>query len=316
MDAQLVNFYGVTEVSIDSTSYTCPPVQEIDFVRSGVPNYNTQIYVLDAWMQPLPFGARGEIYIGGDSVTRGYLRRPGKTAENFVPDPFRGDGSRLYRTGDLAQLLPDGNLKFLGRNDHQVKIRGIRVELLEIAAEIEAFEGVREAIVVSTGSGAEQGIVAYVTTDEDGINMGELRTALLNTMPIYMVPHSFVALDEFPINSNGKVDRSKLPSPKSRHSMSGRLPVGTTEEAIASIWRRHLGVQQVAADADFFSVGGNSLLAALVIADIREHFSTDLSLREWLDASTIEKLAMAIDRKKDGSIVQAAMNEVLDEFGM
>lgn len=316
MDAQLVNFYGVTEVSIDSTSYTCPPAQEIDFVRSGVPNYNTQIYVLDAWMQPLPFGARGEIYIGGDSVTRGYLRRPGKTAENFVPDPFRGDGSRLYRTGDLAQLLPDGNLKFLGRNDHQVKIRGIRVELLEIAAEIEAFEGVREAIVVSTGSGAEQGIVAYVTTDEDGINMGELRTALLNTMPIYMVPHSFVALDEFPINSNGKVDRSKLPSPKSRHSMSGRLPVGTTEEAIASIWRRHLGVQQVAADADFFSVGGNSLLAALVIADIREHFSTDLSLREWLDASTIEKLAMAIDRKKDGSIVQAAMNEVLDEFGM
>ncbi len=313
LDADLINLYGVTEVSIDSTYYVCPRTDDLPFVRSGTPISNTRTYVLDESLQPVPFGARGEVFIAGDSVTRGYLGRPGLTAYRFVPDPFRGQGARMYRTGDVAQLLPDGHLRFLGRVDHQVKLRGIRVELLEVAAEFNAFPAVRESLIVPFGEGADRGLVAYVIP-EDGaaIDVVELRAFLAGRMPPYMVPNAIILLDGFPLNSNGKVDRAALPDPAREFSKrrSGRAPSGPVEQQIAEIWRRLLGLETVGADEEFFSIGGNSLLATQVIAEVRRTFRTRLSLREWLEANTIAQLARAIERQGQQD---ALANQVLDE---
>src|SRR6266545_1976315 len=222
LDADLINLYGVTEVSIDSTYYVCPRTDDLPFVRSGTPISNTRTYVLDESLQPVPFGARGAVFIAGDSVTRGYLGRPGLTAYRFVPDPFRGQGARMYRTGDVAQLLPDGHLRFLGRVDPQEKLRGIRVGLLEVAAEINALPAGRESLIVPFGEGADRGLVAYVIP-EDGaaIDVVELRAFLAGRMPPYMVPNAIILLDGFPLNSNGKVDRAALPDPALVARMAG-----------------------------------------------------------------------------------------------
>lgn len=314
IDGDLINLYGVTEVSIDSTYYICPRTDDdLPFVRSGVPLSNTQTYVLDESLQPVPFGARGEVFIAGDSVTRGYLGRPGLTADRFVPDPFKGHASRMYRTGDIAQLLPDGYLRFLGRADHQVKIRGIRIELLEVAAEFNAFPAVRESLVIPFGDGAERGLVAYVIPEEGmTIDAAKLRSFVADQMPPYMVPNAIIVLDEFPLNSNGKVDRVALPDPAREFSSrkSGRAPSGPVEEQIAEIWRRLLDLDTVGAEEEFFSVGGNSLLATQVIAEVRRTFRTQLSLREWLEASTIAQLADAIGRQGERD---ALVNQLLDE---
>lgn len=299
LDADLINLYGVTEVSIDSTYYVCPRTDDVPFVRSGTPLSNTRTYVLDENLRPVPFGARGEVFIAGDSVTRGYLGRPGLAASRFVPDPFEGHGARMYRSGDIAQLLPDGNLHFLGRADHQVKIRGIRIELLEVAAGFNAFPAVRESLVVAFREGADRGLAAYVIAEEGAsIDVAQLRAFVAEQMPPYMVPNAIIVLDEFPLNSNGKVDRPALPDPTRQLSgrESGRAPAGPVEEQIADIWCRLLELDTVGADEEFFSIGGNSLLATQVIADVRRTFGTQLALREWLEASTIAQLAEAIER--------------------
>jgi amino acid adenylation domain-containing protein len=313
LDADLINLYGVTEVSIDSTYYVCPRGDDLPFVRSGTPLHNTQTYVLDESLQPVPFGARGEVFIAGDSVTRGYLRRPNLTAYRFVPDPFRGGAARMYRTGDIAQLLPDGNLRFLGRSDHQVKIRGIRIELLEVAAELNALPSVRESLVVPFGEGADRGLVAYVIAEEgETVDVAKLRAAAADRMPPYMVPNAIIVLDRFPLNSNGKVDRPALPDPAQEFSgrEAGRAPSGPVEERIAEIWCRLLGLRTVGADEEFFSIGGNSLLATQVIAEVRRAFEVRLSLREWLEANTIAELAAAIVRRSERD---AVAHQVLDE---
>ncbi|MGC4892262.1 non-ribosomal peptide synthetase [Micromonospora sp. DT31] len=313
LNADLINLYGVTEVSIDSTYYVCPRGDDLPFVRSGTPLSNTRTYVLDESLQPVPFGARGEVFIAGDSVTRGYLRRPQLTGYRFVPDPFRGGGARMYRTGDVAQLLPDGHLRFLGRSDHQVKIRGIRIELLEVAAELNALPSVRESLVVPFGEGADRGLVAYVIAEEgETIDVAKLRAGAADRMPPYMVPNAFVVLDRFPLNSNGKVDRPALPDPAREFSRreAGREPSGPVEERIAEIWCRLLGLPAVGADEEFFGIGGNSLLATQVIAEVRRTFDVQLSLREWLEANTIAELAAAILRRGQRD---ALAHEVLDE---
>ncbi|UYM03630.1 non-ribosomal peptide synthetase [Solicola gregarius] len=314
LNADLINLYGVTEVSIDSTFYVCPRGDDLPFVRSGTPLHNTRTYVLDESMQPVPFGARGEVYIAGDSVTRGYLGRPGLAASRFVPDPFRGEGARMYRTGDIALLLPDGNVHFLGRADHQVKVRGIRIELLEVAAGMNEHDSVRESLVVPYGDGADRSLAAYVIAAGDtGIDVAELRSFLAERMPPYMVPTSVIVLDEFPLNANGKIDRSALPDPAAERvgRTAGRAPSGPIERRIAAIWCRLLELESVGADEEFFGIGGNSLIATQVIAEVRRTFDTRLSLREWLEASTIAQLADAIERHTRG---EDLANEVLDQL--
>ncbi|SDS87827.1 non-ribosomal peptide synthetase [Microlunatus soli] len=320
LSADLINLYGVTEVSIDSTYYVCERDADFAFVRSGTPLSNTQTYVLDESLRRLPFGARGEVFIGGDSVTRGYLGRRGLTAERFVPDPFGPPGRRLYRTGDVAQLLPDGHLRFLGRSDHQVKIRGIRVELLEVAGELNDCPGVRESLVVAFGEGSERGLAAYVVAETGTeIDPDQIRRFMGGRVPPYMVPNAIIALPEFPLNNNGKIDRKALPAPNEHRSSArhDKKPVGRVQLTIAEIWCRLLELPQVSVDQEFFAVGGNSLLATQVIADVRRVFDINLPLREWLEASTIEQLAAAVERRlaegSDQDVSNAAL-QLLDEL--
>ncbi|GGO94197.1 non-ribosomal peptide synthetase [Wenjunlia tyrosinilytica] len=323
LDAELINLYGVTEVSIDSTYYVVPRGADLPFIRSGRPINNTATHVLDRNLEPVPYGARGEVYIGGDSVTRGYLGRPGLTADRFIPDPFGGGGRRLYRTGDVALLLPDGHLHFLGRSDHQVKIRGIRIELLEVEAEITEHPKVRECLVVPWGEGSERSLAAYVVPSDDSLDAAELRAFLATRVPSYMVPTSVSLLDAFPLGPTGKIERKALPRPESSISeqLSHAVPPRTeTERAVAAIWQEVLGLPNPGVLDDFFSVGGNSLLATRVIAAVRRRFGVRLPLRAWLESSAIADLAAAIDRHRDaGATAQALLAEVAalpdDEVG-
>nr|WP_272924018.1 amino acid adenylation domain-containing protein [Streptomyces sp. SID3343] len=316
VDADLINLYGVTEVSIDSTYYVVPRAGGLPFVRSGRPMNNETTYVLDRHLDPVPFGARGEVYIGGDSVTRGYHGRPGLTADRFVPDPFAGGGARLYRTGDVATLLPDGHLHFLGRSDHQVKVRGIRIELHEVEAEISEHPQVRECLVTPWGEGSERSLAAYVVPRDDRLDVAELRAFLAARMPGYMVPTSISLLPAFPLGHTGKIDRKALPAPQgsiNERLTGGVAPRTETERGVARIWQEVLRVPSVGVLDDFFSVGGNSLLATRVIAAVRSRFGVRLPLRTWLESSAVAELAAAIDRyRADEDRVDAIFTEVAD----
>lgn len=310
LDADLINLYGVTEVSIDSTFHVVPRESGLPFVRSGRPMNNETTHVLDRHLEPVPFGARGEVYIGGESVTRGYHGRPGLTADRFVPDPFAGGGARLYRTGDVATLLPDGNLHFLGRSDHQVKVRGIRIEPHEVEAEIAEHPGVRECLVVPWGDDSERSLAGYIVPRADDLDVAELRAFLAARMPGYMVPTSISLLSAFPLGHTGKIDRKALPAPQ--RSIDERLTAGVaprtdTEREVARIWQEVLRVPSVGVLDDFFAVGGNSLLATRVIAAVRSRFGVRLPLRTWLESSAVADLAAAIDRYREGAESVAAL---------
>ncbi|MGW9210560.1 non-ribosomal peptide synthetase [Embleya sp. NPDC055664] len=310
LDADLINLYGVTEVSIDTTFHVLPREVGLPFVPSGRPMNNETTYVLDRHLEPVPFGARGEVYIGGESVTRGYHGRPGLTADRFVPDPFAGGGARLYRTGDVATLLPDGNLHFLGRSDHQVKVRGIRIEPHEVEAEIAEHPEVRECLVVPWGDGSERSLAAYVVPRGDDLDVAGLRTFLAARMPGYMVPTSIATLSAFPLGHTGKIDRKALPAPRGvidERLTDGVAPRTDTEHEVARIWQEVLRVPSVGVLDDFFAVGGNSLLATRVIAAVRSRFGVRLPLRTWLESSAVADLAAAIDRCRDEEESVAAL---------
>ncbi|MDQ1925190.1 amino acid adenylation domain-containing protein, partial [Massilia pseudoviolaceinigra] len=215
-DVELHNLYGPTEAAIDVTSWYCKRDSYVGIVPIGRPIANTQIYILDTHLQPVPLGVAGEIYIGGAGVARGYLNRPDLTAERFIADPFSTEiGARLYKTGDLARYLPDGDIEYIGRNDFQVKIRGFRIELGEIEAKLATCASVREAIVIAREDvPGEQRLVAYVIAKEDTVlSTADLRDQLSSVLPEYMVPSAFVTLVAFPLTPNGKLDRKALPVP-------------------------------------------------------------------------------------------------------
>ncbi|MFC4061556.1 amino acid adenylation domain-containing protein [Planomonospora corallina] len=304
-DCELHNLYGPTEAAIDVTSWHCRPeaVAEAVTLPIGAPIANIRLYVLDRHGQPAPIGVPGELHIGGVGVARGYHRRPALTAERFVPDPFGADpGARLYRTGDLARRRHDGDLEFLGRIDHQVKLRGLRIELGEIESALRDREDVAEAVVVvREDSPGDKRLVAYLTASGGtGVDVAELRAELKRRLPDYMVPTAFVTLDALPLSPNGKLDRGALPAPQATRDATAELvePETATERMLAGIWTEVLGVERLGVHDDFFDSGGHSLLATQVVARIRrasDGSGRPVGVMDLFQNRTVRELAAFID---------------------
>ncbi|HVN80284.1 MAG TPA: amino acid adenylation domain-containing protein, partial [Terriglobia bacterium] len=305
---QVFNLYGPTE---DTTYSTFAEVRRgADTSPSiGRPIDNTAVYLLDRHLHPVPVGIKGELYIGGSGLARGYLNHPDLTAEKFIPNPFgEQGGTRLYKTGDLARYLVDGNIEFLGRADKQVKLRGYRIELGEVETMLAGLPNVRESVVtVDDRELAEKCLVAYVVPERgQAPTSGELRRLLKEKLPEYMVPTTFFFLDALPLTPNGKVDRRALPRPQPKPELesSPAAPSTPTEEILAGIWSDVLRPRLFGIHEDFFDLGGHSLLAMRVMARIQEAFQVEIPLRMLFEAPTIEGLAVAVDAamaKKVGS---------------
>jgi acyl carrier protein len=267
-------------------------------VPIGRPIAGTRLHIVDRSFETVPAGIPGELWIGGEGIARGYLRRADLTAERFVPDPFAGSdrrqGERLYRTGDLARYLPDGEVEFLGRIDHQVKIRGFRIEPGEVEAALLLQPGVREAVVLAREDRpGDRRLVAYVTGTE---GIAELREALARLLPPYMLPAAFVVLERLPLTSSGKVDRRSLPAPERMDGGAAGYvaPRSPVEETLAGIWAAVLGLPRVGARDDFFELGGHSLTATSVLARVRDALGVELPLSVVFERRTVEGMATAV----------------------
>jgi amino acid adenylation domain-containing protein len=298
---RVYDLYGPSE----DTTYSTWTLRTADGPYTiGRPIANTQAYVLDGEMRPVPIGVVGEIYLGGFGLARGYLDRPDLTAERFVANPFSDDPkSRLYRTGDLARWRADGTLEFLGRKDNQVKLRGFRIELGEIEAALERHDGVAEAVVVVRKvAEGDQRLVAYIVlTDKGQGTPQDIKTFLRRIVPEYMVPANFVTLDAIPLTPNGKVDHRALPNDVGAFddgSQPYSAPETELEKTIAEIWKTALNVPRVGRTDDFFELGGHSILAARVAVDLQERLGVDLSMGRLFEASTVERLAAHVDMIK------------------
>ncbi|HEX2207503.1 MAG TPA: amino acid adenylation domain-containing protein, partial [Longimicrobium sp.] len=282
----LWNLYGPTESTIWSA---VDRVESAESIFLGHPIANTQLYVLDPALRPCPLGVPGELFIGGDGVVRGYLRRPSLTAERFVPDPFSAEpGARMYRTGDRVRRRADGALEFLGRIDFQVKVRGFRIELGEIEAALADHPSVRHAVaVVREDAPGDARIVAYVVPHGAAPSSDELRQMLAKRLPDYMVPTAFVALDAMPLTPNGKVDRKALPAPEWSAEADYEAPRTATEQTLAALWCELLGVEQAGRTDGFFALGGHSLRAARLASRVRGVFSIEMPLRAVFEHATL-----------------------------
>jgi acyl-CoA synthetase (AMP-forming)/AMP-acid ligase II/acyl carrier protein len=302
-ETRLINSFGLTEATIDSACFEdphldLPPDRSVPI---GRPLSNTQIYLLNPALQPVPIGVLGELYVGGEGVARGYIQRPDLTAERFVPYPFGKPGARLYRTGDLARYLPDGNIEFLGRQDTQVKIRGFRVELGEIDAVLAEHPLVQECATLvceAVGRPDSNHLVAYVACLDGQISGDELRHFLKSKLPDYMVPTTFMFLEALPLTPNGKVDRNFLPDPDHQQLDSQETfvaPRTPIEETVAKIWAQVLGAEGIGIHDNFFQVGGHSLLVTQIVSRIRTAFEFELPLRSLFESPTIARLAELIE---------------------
>jgi amino acid adenylation domain-containing protein len=308
---ELHNLYGPTEAAIDVSSWHCTPeaLAAVTSVPIGTPIANLRLYIVDSADNPVPVGVAGELLIGGVGVARGYHRRPALTAERFVPDPF-ASGARLYRTGDLARWRPDGTIDFLGRIDHQVKLRGLRIELGEIESALRDQPAVTEAaVIVREDNPGDKRLVAYVigeTTD--------LKAALKDTLPEYMVPSAFVTLDTLPLTPNGKLDRKALPAPVATRDASAELvePRTDVERLLAAIWSAILNVPTLGIDDDFFDLGGHSMLATQVVARIRKESTGTraVGVMDLFTHRTIRDLASFMD----GDLVDDGPRRLLYEL--
>ncbi|HEU4560668.1 MAG TPA: amino acid adenylation domain-containing protein [Longimicrobium sp.] len=288
--------YGPTEAAIICASHRLGD-EAAARQMVGRPLGNATLYVLDAAGQVAPLGVAGELCLGGASVARDYLGRPGLTAERFVPDPFAPEpGARLYRTGDRVRWLPDGSLEFLGRTDFQVKVRGFRIEPGEIEARLAEHPAVREAVVlVREDRPGEKRLVAYVAGDETAA-ADVLRAHLSERLPEYMVPAAYVRLEMLPLTPNGKVDRRALPAPEGDAfpPREYEAPVGETEEVLAEIWAEVLGVERVGRNDHFFELGGHSLLAVRVISRLREVLGVEVRIADVFDKPVLSALALHV----------------------
>ncbi len=304
-DTRLTNGYGPTESTTFTTTHAIPRELAADAVSIpiGRPIGNTQVYVLDRKMQPVPLGVTGELYIGGDGLARGYLNRPELTQERFVPSPF-SPGTRLYRTGDRVRYLPGGTLDFQGRIDHQVKIRGFRIELGEIEACLRSHPDVQDAAaVVHECSPGQKRLVAYVASSKPQSTLtAELRTLAGEKLPEYMLPWRFMVMTRLPMTASGKINRRELPAPEAQtQGEEGTAPRRPAEELIAGIWEEVLQRERVGIHEDFFQAGGHSLLAAQVVSRIRKVFGVELPLRSMFESPTVSALAERVDTIRNSS---------------
>jgi len=310
-DAELHNLYGPTEAAVDVTFWACERDSERLTVPIGRPIANTQIHLLNRHLRQTPVGVVGELYIGGIAVGRGYCNQPELTSERFIPDPFGAAGARLYKTGDLARYQADGSIEFLGRVDHQVKLRGQRIELGEIEAVLAQHPAVQEAVVVVREYGPGDQLVAYLVPDrrqsetevvfasdvisENGVSelKQDFERYLRERLPSYMVPSTFVFLDKLPLTSSGKVDRRALPAPKQDRSELAEDFVGPRNEAeqtLAEIWANVLQIEKVGIHDNFFALGGDSILAIQIVARANRA-GLDLSPRQLFQYQTVAQLA-------------------------
>jgi amino acid adenylation domain-containing protein len=324
---ELHNLYGPTEASVDVTAWASDPRARLPFVPIGRPISNVRLDVLDRDGGPVPPGIPGELCIAGVALARGYHLRPALTAERFVPDPFATEpGGRLYRTGDLARWTPNGDLEFLGRIDHQVKIRGFRVELEEIETALAGLPGVREAVVtMREDRPGDRHLIAYVVPEIDSTPPpAALRAELQEKLPDFMVPSAFVELPSIPLTPSGKADRAALPRPEAEAlptdgdaAQIQRPPRTPLEWLIAEVCAEVLGVQSVPVDADFFALGGNSLLATQVVTMLQEVLPIELDLRQVFEGPTVARLAATIEEGRSalGEPERRAMTEILAELG-
>jgi amino acid adenylation domain-containing protein len=292
--AVLWNLYGPTETTIWSAVQRIEPGTAS--VSLGGPIANTEIHVLDEHLRPVRVGAAGELLIGGGGLARAYLGRPDQTAERFVPDPFGGRGARLYRTGDLARRRPDGAIEFLGRLDHQVKVRGHRIELGEIETALARIPGVGAAVVAAREVAPEDVRLVGYAVPEPGavIEPSALRATLLAELPSFMVPSAVMVLETFPLTPNGKLDRRALPAPEASPERGYVAPRDPVEDVLAGMWAEALGLDRVGVHDDFFALGGHSLLATRLIAQIRAAFRVELRLQRLLREPTPAALAAGL----------------------
>src|SRR5581483_1724889 len=295
--ARLDNLYGPTEASIDVTYWECAE-DEQRRVPIGRPISNTEIYVLDSSLEAVGIGVTGELYIGGEGLGRGYRGRAELTAEKFIANPHSGrSGSRLYRTGDVGRRRVGGEIEYLGRIDHQVKVRGLRIELGEIEAALREHPLIREAVVEASREGVHSTrLIGYVVPEAGRRVSGkELREYLKEKLPEYMAPSLFVELEALPLSPNGKLDRRALPKPEIRQKETSELPRTVVEEVLAGIWAEVLGREQVGVEENFFELGGHSLLATQMVSRVRQAFRAEVSLRWVFESPTVASLSKRIE---------------------
>ena len=308
---QLLHVYGPTENTTFSSWYL---VEELTTIATTIPIgraiSNTQIYLLDQNLQPVPVGVPGELHVGGAGLARGYLNRPELTQEKFIPNPF--DHSKLYKTGDLARYLPDGNIEYLGRIDHQVKIRGFRIELGEIEAVLSQHEDVQISCVIvredtpgetCTERSRSKQLVAYIVPQKDvTLTTSELRQFLGNKLPGYMIPSAFVMLDSLPLTPNGKIDRHALKAPAHTSNSDRFIEVrNQLELKLLQIWSNILKVDKIGVQDNFFDLGGHSLLAPYLMTQIKQQIGKDIPVKDLFQNPTIEQLAAIIQKESDDS---------------
>ena len=297
---ELHNHYGPTETHVVTAhTLTGDPDTWPSLPSIGKPIANTQVYLLDSLGRPVPIGVIGDLFIGGENVSNGYIRRPGMTAQRFVQDPFSTlPGARMYRTGDLGRWRSDGTIEYLGRSDDQVKIRGYRVELGEIDALLKRHEGVREAVVVMREDRqGDHRLVAYLTLrPQSVVSVEELRAYMKCTLPDYMIPSAFVVLPEMPVTPSGKLDRRALPAPQLSAYASELYepPANEAQHALAAIWRDLLGVQRIGRNDNFFELGGHSLMVLKALFLINRTFGSQLNVADVYKAPTLRELAARI----------------------
>ncbi|MHC5726613.1 MAG: non-ribosomal peptide synthetase, partial [Nostoc sp.] len=298
------NAYGPTEATVWSTVAEINSLNEKPPIGRPIPN--TQIYILDKYLQPLPIGITGELYIGGEGLAQGYINRPELTIENFIPNPFNYQkGARLYKTGDLARYRPDGNIEFLGRIDNQVKIRGFRIELSEIETVLSQHETVQKAVVIAKENvSGDKYLLAYIVLNVEMPNFASLlRKFLKEKLPEYMVPKAFVMVDSLPLTTSGKVDRwalTELDSPATRSIDKAFIaPRTPTELTLAKIWAEVLNVERVGIHDNFFDLGGDSLLTVRLLKQINKQFEYELPLSSLFLNPTIESLATSLSSETD-----------------
>ena len=295
-DSILLNLYGSSEVTADATFFDTRLLEEITpKVSIGRPISNTNAYILNSEMEPTPISIAGELYIGGEGLARGYMNRPDMTETAFLPNPFLGDPQeRIYKTGDLARYLPDGNIEFLGRDDHQINVRGYRIEVGEIEYRLLENPSVKNAVVVARMIREDTiELVAYVVCDGE-LFVEDLRSHLKSTLPDFMIPAYFVHLDRIPLNPNGKVDKQALPDPKvSRIDLKQQFlePRDEMEEKLAEIWKTVLDIDTVGVLDNFFEMGGQSILAIRMMSKIQKEFGYELAPSALFQNATIAEMS-------------------------